>query len=196
VEAKGLAEDKKNATRLGAHLVFIDESGFLLIPSVRRTWAPRGQTPLLRFWQRHDRVSVISGISVSPQRRRFGLYFRPHLNNIRQPQICAFLRHLLRHLRGPVIVVWDRGNIHKGQPLRDLCRRFPRLRIEYLPAYAPELNPDEAVWTLAKGKLANGRPDSVEDLKAHLRSSLVRIRRSQTLLRSCITQSDLPPFLS
>lgn len=132
---------------------------------------------------------------MSPHRRRFGLYFGLHLKNIRQPEVCEFLRHLLRHLRGPVIVVWDRGGIHKGQPLRDLRRVFPRLRIEYLPAYAPELNPDEAVWALAKGKLANGRPDCVQDLKAHLLSSLIRIRRSQTRLRSCITQSDLPPFL-
>jgi transposase len=190
-----VAADKKNATRLGAHLVFVDESGFLLIPSVRRTWAPRGQTPILRFWQRHDRISVISGISVSPWRRRFGLYFRLHRENIRQPQVCEYLRHLLRHLRGAVIVVWDRGKIHRGPPIRELCATFPRLRIEYLPAYAPELNPDEAVWTWTKGKLANGRPDSIKELKMHLLACLVGMRRSQRALRGCITQSDLPLFL-
>jgi transposase len=195
VETEGLAADKKNAARLGAHLVFVDESGFLLIPSVRRTWAPRGQTPLLRFWQRHDRISVISGISVSPRRRRFGLYFQLHRDNIRQPQVCDFLRHLLRHLRGPVIVIWDRGKIHTGPPIRELGAAFPRLRLEYFPSYAPELNPDEAVWTLTKGTLANGRPDCAHELRTHLLSCLVRMRRSQRLLRGCITQSDLPPFL-
>ncbi|MFH1741892.1 MAG: transposase [bacterium] len=65
-----MASDKKNATRLGAHIVFVDESGFLLIPTVRKTWAPRGQTPIHRHRYRHDKISAISGISVSPNRKR------------------------------------------------------------------------------------------------------------------------------
>jgi transposase len=186
---------KKNATRLGAHLVFIDESGFLLIPSVRKTWAPRGQTPLVRFWQRHDRISVISGLSVSPRRRRFGLYYQLHLANIRAPEVCAFLRHLLRHLRGAVIVLWDNGRIHRGPLIQELCRRVPRLRLVPFPPYAPELNPDEGVWSITKADLANGRPDEVEALRVHLLGSLTRLRRSQRDLRGCITQSDLPLFL-
>lgn len=195
MEEEGLAAGKKNATRLGAHIVFVDESGFMLIPSVRKTWAPRGQTPLLRFWQKHDRISVISGISVSPRRRRLGLYFRMHLKNIKHPEVCEFLRHLLRHLRGPVIVLWDGGRIHKGEAIRSLCHALPRLRLERFPAYAPEVNPDEAVWTITKTSLANGRPDCLEDLKTHLVRSLLRISRSQRILKGCITQSDLPPFL-
>ena len=190
-----MAAGKKNAARLGAHLVFVDESGFLLIPSVRKTWAPRGRTPLLRIWQRRDKISVISGVSVSPRRQRFGLYYRLQATNIHRPDVCTFLRHLLRHLRGAVIVLWDNGRIHKGPPIQDLRRAFPRLHLEFFPAYAPELNPDEGVWTLAKAKLANGRPDCITTLKAHLRGSLKGIRRSQRNLRSCITQSDLPAFL-
>ncbi len=190
-----MAARKKNAARLGAHLVFLDESGFLLIPSVRKTWAPRGQTPLLRFWQRHDRISVISGVSVSPRRRCFGLYYQLHRTNIRHPAVCAFLRHLLRHLRGPVIVLWDNGRIHRGPVIRDFCRAIPRLHVEFFPTYAPELNPDEGVWHRAKATLANGRPDDLAALAAHLRASFTRLRRSQRTLRGCITQSDLPPFL-
>ena len=91
MEAPPGAPGKKTAARLGAHLVFVDESGFLLIPSVRKTWAPRGQTPVLRFWQRRDKLSVISGVSVSPRRRRGGLYYRGQTSNIRQPDVCAFL---------------------------------------------------------------------------------------------------------
>jgi hypothetical protein len=128
-----VAPGKKNAARLGAHLVFVDESGFLLIPSVRRTWAPAGQTPVLRHWQRHDRISVISGIAVSPRRHRLGLYFHLHDANLHAAEVCAFLRMVLRHLRGPVIVVWDNGNIHKGPVVRALCAAFPRLRLEALP---------------------------------------------------------------
>lgn len=180
---------------MGAHLVFIDESGFLLIPSVRKTWAPRGHTPLLRFWQRHDRLSVISGISVSPRRHRLGLYYRVHRTNIHQAEVCDFLRHLLRHLRGPVIVLWDNGRIHKGPPVRAVCHRFQRLRLEFFPPYAPELNPDEGIWTLTKATLANGRPDCVTALTADLLATFRRLRRSQSALRGCITASDLPSFL-
>jgi transposase len=190
-----VAAGKKNAARLGAHIVFVDESGFLLIPSVRRTWAPRGVTPLHHHWSRHDRISVISGVSVSPRRRRIGLYYQLHLTNIHQTEACAFVRLLLRHLRGPVIVVWDNGNIHQGDPVRALCRAFPRLRLERFPPYAPELNPDEGVWTTTKRTLANGRPDCQDELAAQLITALEELRRNPRNLRACITGSDLPPFL-
>ena len=104
-----MAACKKNAARLGAHLVFIDESGFLLIPNVLRTWAPRGQTPIHRHRYRRDKISVIAGISVSPRRQRLGLYYRLCLCNIGQLETCEFLRHLLRHLRGPIIVELSRS---------------------------------------------------------------------------------------
>jgi transposase len=190
-----VAAHQKKTSRLGAHLVFVDESGFLLIPSVCKTWAPRGQTPLLYHRQRRDRISVISGVSVSPRRRRLGLYYSLHAKNIQHPEVCAFLRHLLRHLRGPVVLVWDNGSIHKGDAIRALCRVFPRLHLYRFPSYAPELNPDEGVWKLAKQRLANGRPDTQRELWRHLRWSLDRIRRSPQRLRGCIRQSDLPPFL-
>ena len=150
---------------------------------------------MLRFWQRHDKISVISGLSVSPRRRRLGLYYQLHLANIRAPEVCAFLRHLLRHLRGAVIVLWDNGRIHRGPFIRDLCHAFPRLHLVRFPPYAPELNPDEGVWSLAKAELANGRPDDVDILRAHLLGSLTRLRRSQPDLRGCIAQADLSLFL-
>lgn len=168
----------------------------MLIPGVRRTWAPRGQTPIHRHRYRHDRISVISGVSVSPERRHVGLYYQLHRKNIHQSEACDFLRLLLRHLRGPVIVIWDNGNIHKGDPVRALCREFPRLRLERFPPYAPELNPDEGVWRLTKRTLANGRPDDIDELDLYLTSVLEQLRDSQRLLRSCIEHSELPSFLS
>ncbi len=183
---------KKNAERMGAHIAFIDESGFMLMPPVRRTWGPRGRTPQTRHQYRHDRISLVSAITVSPRRMRVGLYYRLHSNNIRQEEVCEFLRHLLRHLRGPVIVVWDNYRIHKAKAVSDLCRRFARLHLESLPPYAPELNPDEGVWNQLKGSLANGRPDDVEELSSHLTDILVDMRGSQKKLRWCIHQSQLP----
>jgi hypothetical protein len=142
METEGLAADKKNAARLGAHLVFADESGFLLIPHVAKTWSPRGCTPVHYHRQgRRDKISVISGISVSPRRQRLGLYYQLYFDNIGQEEVCMFLRQLLRHLRGPVIVLLDNSSTHYGKPLR----QHRRLHIEHFPSYAPELNPDEGV---------------------------------------------------
>jgi len=74
MEGHDLGDGKKNAAWLGAHLIFIDESGFMVAPTVRRTWAPVGCTPLIHHHFANDRISVISGISVSPTRKRLGLF--------------------------------------------------------------------------------------------------------------------------
>jgi transposase len=145
--------------------------------------------------QRHDRISVISALSISPTRQRLGLYWQFHVKNIQHPEVCDFLRDLLRHLRGHVIVLWDGAKIHRGHPIAKLCRRFPRLHLERLPGYAPELNPDEGVWSQAKQALANGRPDTLDHLWFELWLTLEDIRCSQGKLRACVHESDLPPFL-
>jgi putative transposase len=108
--------------------------------------------------------------------------------------VCQFLRHLLRHLRGPVIALLENPSTHKGEPLHQLQRRHPRLHIEHLPSCAPELNPDGGVWSLANRELANGRPDGRPELMDDLIRSIDRIRRSPAKLRGCILQSELPHF--
>jgi putative transposase len=190
-----MAAGKKNAARLGAHIVFVDESGFMMIPSVRRTWAPVGETPILRHYYRRDRISVIGGLSVSPERHRLGLYFRLHPKNISQDEVYDFLWHLLRHLRGHLIVVWDNASIHAPKSLTDLLHKYPRLHLERLPGYAPQLNPIEAAWHAVKHPLANGRPEDIYDLGRALLNSLHKVGASQTTLRGCVVQSELPPFL-
>ena len=127
--------------------MFVDESGFLLIPNVVKTWAPVGQTPVHHHVYRRDRISVISGVSVSPKRQRLNLYYYLFYDNIGQEEVCLFLRHLLRHLPRQVIALLDNSSTHKGEPLEELLRQHPRLHIEHFPSYAPELNPDEGVWS-------------------------------------------------
>jgi transposase len=188
-----VAAHKKNAARLGAHLVFADESGFLLIPNVVRTWAPQGQTPIHRHRQgRRDKISVISGISVSPRRHRLGLYYLLFYDNIGQDEVCVFLRELLRCLRGPVIILLDNSSTHKGEPIEQLLRQHRRLRIEHFPSYAPQLNPDEGVWSLAKRELANSCPNDVDELMEDILVSIEAIRNSAEKLSGCIAQSELP----
>ena len=167
----------------------------MLAPLVARTWAPQGSTPLVRHRQgRRDKISVISGISVSPRRQHLGLYYLLYFDNIGQEEVGLFLRELLRHLRGPVIVLLDNSSTHHGAPLARLLRRHPRLHIEHFPAYAPELNPDEGVWSLAKRELANGCPLGVNELMDQVIGSINEIRTSPDKLRACILASDLPNF--
>jgi len=190
-----VAADRKGAADLGAYVVFLDESGFMLTGTVVRTWGPRGHTPVVRYRYRHDKVSVISGLSVSPRRHRVGLYYQVHEKNIQHQEVCGFLRQLLRHLRGPVVLLWDNGGIHKGHRIRDFRKRHPRLQVEYFPGYAPELNPDEGVWDQSKKALANGRPDNVQELREYILAGLHKLSQSRGHLRACIHESELPAFL-
>ena len=190
-----LAPCKKNATRLAAHLVFIDESGFLLIPSVRKTWSPVGQTPILLHRYRHDRISAISGIAVSPKRFHCTLYCQLYEDNIQGEEVAVFLRHLLRQVRGHLIVLLDNGKTHRSDPVGELLGRTSRLHLVPFPPYAPELNPDEGVWNHLKSTLANGRPDTQVELMDVLADEICRLAASQSLLQGCIQQSNLPPFL-
>jgi len=164
----------------------------LLIPNLCRTWAPRGQTPCLRHRYRHDRLSVCSGLALSPKGRRLALYLRCRPHNFSGLDIRAFLHHLLRHLHGPIDLLWDRGPIHRRREVKAFLTKHPRLHVHGFPPYAPELNPAEYVWAQADQALANSAPDDLADLRQRLDSAVRRLRRSQPLLWSCIYASDRP----
>lgn len=175
--------------------MLIDESGFFLNPLVRRTWAPRGQTPILLSWGRHrDKVSVAAAVSVSPGGQRLGLYWHADPKAyVTAETMVGFLRELLKHLRGRVIVVWDGGSSHKGPLIRALCARFPRLHLERLPAYAPDLNPVEQVWSYLKhGQLANFVPRHVQHMDEVVRSHLHTLAQTSTILKQLWKGSKLP----
>lgn len=157
----------------------------MLQPVVRRTWAPRGQTPIQYSWDRRDRLSVISAITVSPLRRRLGLYFDIFDHNIITDDFEMFVAAILRRVRRPIILVLDRWSVHRAGVPR-LLRRFPhRVQIEWLPAYAPDLNPVEQVWNRTKyTDMANYIPDDVVSLGREVARSIRRTRSQQPLLRS------------
>lgn len=130
----------------------------MLTPNVRKTWAPVGQTPIFRHSYRYDWVSVIGAITISSLRQWVGLYFRCHRENINGERVVAFLQVLLRHIRGEVVLLWDSTKIHRNETVRQHLLRCPRLHLHHFPGYAPELNPEEQVWTQAKQALANFYP--------------------------------------
>lgn len=151
-----------------------------------------GCTPLLRHSYRREKISVIGGLTVSPTRQRLGLYVRFHIHNITGTEVIGFLRHLLQHLRGPVVLVWDGGKIHKREDVKTFLWRTRRLHVYPFPSYAPELNPVEQVWTHGKRDLSNSVHEKLDQLGTHVRRSLRRVGNSQQLLRACINHSELP----
>lgn len=186
---------KRKARRLAAHIVFIDETGFLFAPLVRRTWALRGHTPVLHQRMRHHRkLSAIGGISISARRRRLGRYLHLHPDcSIDQDGVIAFLRDLLRHLRGHVIVIWDRLRTHRSAAVRQFVHERGRLHIELLPPYAPELNPNEYSWAHTKcNALANDTPMDIDALGKHVSAAVRPTQRDQPLLRGFVYATGLP----
>ncbi len=164
----------------------------MLTPNVRKTWAPVGQTPILRHCYRHDRVSVISAITISSARQWIGMYFRCHRTNINGERVVEFLRLLLRHLRGQVVLLWDSAKIHRNEAVRLYLCRCRRLHLHHFPAYAPELNPDEQIWTQSKRALANSTPANIDELETGVGQKLLHLQHSPQLLWSCIDASELP----
>lgn len=144
-----MATHSKKAAETGVHLVLIEESGLFLNPLVRRTWALPGQTPVLDTdGGRCKKVSVIGGISVSPNSHRLGFYFATEPGGFyTADKVVEYLRHLLKYLRGPVIMVWDRGPNHRGDAIRKFLSKNRRMRLKMLPPWAPDHNPVEAVWS-------------------------------------------------
>jgi transposase len=109
--------------------------------------------------------------------------------------VARFLRQLLRHLRGPIILLWDQAKIHKGPLIQRLLDGCPRLQTEWFPGYAPELNPAEQVWNDFKGHTANSLPRTKRDIRQSLHANTRRVRRRQAKLRSFILAAELPsPF--
>jgi len=144
---------------------------------------------------RHDRISALAVLTISPVRRRIGLYARFQQDNFKAIHVAPFLRQLLRHIPGPVILLWDQGKVHKGPHVQKVLDDNPRLRAEFFPKYAPELNPAEQVWNDFKGHTANSLPMDKRDIRNSLHANKRRVCRSQDKLRSLVLSSQLPtPF--
>ena len=166
-----------------------------MLPTVRRTWSPKGQTPILHHRTRsHKKVSTIGALSISPGRRRLGLYLHWHPDkNITGTEVIAFLHDLLRHLRGNVILVWDRLHAHRSRQVQNWRTIYPRLAVEWFPPYAPELNPIEYVWGNVKyHRTANHGLYELDDVHEQARSAADGIAGNQPLLRSFVRAAKLP----
>lgn len=167
----------------------------MLQPLVHRTWAPIGQTPILiHNARRNRRVSAIGAFTISPVTRRLNVHVALHPDEtIRSPQVIAFVRQLLRSVRGPLLLVWDRSNTHRSKETKAFLASQPRLHVEQLPAYAPDLNPVEQVWGHTKANdLANYCPNDTAELTHKAAAAFRDTASNQTRLRGLFQHTNLP----
>lgn len=161
--------------------MFVDESGFSLVPTTCRTWAPRGQTPILRHCFNWPKLSAISAVSPNPH-----AYLQLVPGTIASPQVITFVRHLLRWIPGPIFLFWDGFNPHRSRRTRSALSTYrDRLWVYRLPAYAPELNPDEWLWAWLKQHALRGLcPPDLKALRASIRQAIRRLRRRPRIICS------------
>jgi putative transposase len=189
---------KKSAAGSGVILA-ADEVGFMMMPSVKKTWAPIGQTPLVHYRNRHRRkVSVLGAVALQPATGQFQLLcdFYPD-SYVRSEQCASFLHRLLaEYPHGPIDLVWDNLQAHKSPIVKEVLAEHPRLTLHYLPPYSPDLNPAGGIWSLAKyHRMANHNIDELEILHQEAARHLHDIGEDQSLLRSCFQGAGLATAL-
>lgn len=184
----------KEARQRDAHLVFLDESGFQLTPVVRRTLAPRGQTPVLRCVYRRDKISAVSAITLTPRRYLPDLFFRllPAKENFTAARMVDFLKEL-RQALPRFTVVWDRSRIHsRSKVVKAYLAEHPEIVAEDFPGYAPELNPDEMVWCWTKyGRLSNYAAHDAATLRIRVATELETLKRQAYKLLDFVDHTGL-----
>jgi transposase len=183
------------AAARGAHLVFIDETGFMLVPTVRRTYAPRGQTPVHRTGDPHGRISCMGAIAISSGRDRIRLRYAllTDQENFRGPSVVQFLRDLRSDLGGPMTIIWDQIPIHECAGVMAFLAANADVVVEPFPPYAPELNPADGIWRYIKyGRLANYTPYEMDELRGRVVTELNRLKKCPGLLKSFVRFAKLP----
>jgi len=156
------------------------------LPGLVRTYAPRGQTPVLWVPCTRDHLSVISGLTHEGR-----LLLQVRERAFRGPEVVQFLQHLLRQIPGKLLVIWDGAPIHRAQPVKDFLAQgaAARLQLAQLPGYAPDLNPDEGIWHYLKHvELRNLCCADLAELRLELALAVKRLRHKRPVLRGCVAE--------
>lgn len=158
------------------------------MPGAVRTYAPRGQTPILRVPLTHDHLSVCGALTEHGQ-----LLQVVKEQAFRGADGVRFLRHLMRYVAGKLLVIWDGAPIHRGQAVKAFLssdeNKGQRLWLERLPSYAPELNPVEGIWNyLKRRELGNLCCHDRAELRQELRWAVARLRHKHDVLQGCLAQ--------
>jgi transposase len=181
-----LAGAQKKATDEDRRIIWVDQSGFYLLPHHVRTWARCRQTPVLRVPLTRDHRSAIGALSSDGR-----LFLQTQSGAYHSTEVVGFLRLLLRKISGKLLIIWDGAPIHRGQPIKDFLARgaAKRLHLEQLPGYAPDLNPVEGIWNYLKCReLGNVCCHDFAELDLALRRGKERLRHKRHVLQGCITE--------
>ena len=178
-----MARAQKKCLREGRIIVWVDEAGFYLLAGVVRSYAPRGQTPVLHVPLTRDHLSVISAITAAGQ-----LLVAVQARAFKGVAVERFLKHLLCQLNSRLLIIWDGAPIHHDRIVNAfVAGTAGQLCVEQLPGYAPDLNPDEGVWDHRKYvELKNVTCHDQAELRHELRLAIARLRQKPTLIRHFI----------
>ncbi len=189
-----IARILRDAHRKGAYLVFVDESDFMLAPTIRRTFAPRGKTPVIKVGDPHERISVAGAITMSPVQKRLGFLYHllPDNFNFHGDSIRQFLNEIGYRISSPIILVWDGVSIHSSKPVAQYLEQHRRISVEEFPAHASELNPVDKVWFYIKyDRLSNYAPITLDELRHRLVQEFISLKRKPNVLAWCIKETRL-----
>lgn len=178
---------------MGATLAFWDESGISQRATVRRTWAPKGRTPIITSAGSWRSRSVIGIITCTPRARKSKLFFRIFPHTIKHPDVIRCLKEFRRHMKGRVILLWDGLTPHRARRTKEFLKTERHwLQVYRFPAYAPELNPPEYLFSALKSKdLAGLYVDTIDDIDAHIKNGKRRFQRHPRLLTGFLKESTL-----
>ena len=181
-----LAPDQKKAKSRQAVIVFVDETGFSFQARPAKTWAPRRKPPVLRRKSQRRQISTIAALTMNGR-----IYKRHYRQAIRGPQVVRMLSHLRACLKRPLIVIWDRSSTHRSRVVKDYLEARPEISIEWLPPYAPELNPEEYCHGNGKQRLRNTTPVSIDQMQRQIDRGFNRLRQRPDLLLSFFNHAGL-----
>jgi transposase len=181
---------KEKARREHRDLVFVDESGFYLLPARVKTYAPKGKTPVLDEWETRDHLSVMGSVTLGGQVQSL---VRP--SSLNGMHVIEFLFHLGRVVGDRLLVIWDGSPIHRRAEVQAVVAEAGgKIHLEPLPAYAPDLNPVEWLWKhLKRDELGNVSCLDLEQLHMEIHLALGRVRKRRTLIRSFFEGAGLDP---
>jgi transposase len=179
-------------------LVFVDEAGFSMIPTLAKQWAVKGRTPVVKHRNRWFRkVSVIGALRISADREQVDLTVQFHPDaHIDQPRVAAFLELLVTQHEGALDVIWDNLSSHGGSVIRTFLEKHPHVHLHRLPPYAPDLNPIEGVWSLTKyHRMANHQITDLPTLHERAEAEIADVAAQPHLLHACIRHTGLADAL-
>lgn len=178
----------KKARAEGRVILYVDESACYLLPLIAHTWAPCGQTPVLIEHAGRAHLSLVA--AIAPNGR---IYVAGQDRPFTGEDIVWFLGKLCgRYRKRDMLVIWDGAAIHRSEAVKVFLRERPgRIHLERLPAYSPQLNPVELVWSYLKGRLKNKAFMNLEELTAALLGEVKLLEANPKLVKAFFNKKEI-----